>query len=163
MPTLAQKSKASRAKKGRAVERRDSILTAALDEFSAQGFEAARMDDVAKRAGIAKGTIYLYFDGKEAVFRALVREMLVPRLNQAADFARIKGLGPAKRAELVAVMEMARRALAQQIREAPVFDSPGKVKDYAALRLGGSRLHRRRSGDRDRRRIRLQPAGVNVA
>ena len=57
--------------------------------------------------------------------------------GQAADFARIKGLGPAKRAELVAVMEMARRALAQQIREAPVFDSPGKVKDYAALRLGG--------------------------
>ena len=55
----------------------------------------------------------------------------------ADELRRIKGLGPAKRAELVAVMEMARRALAQQIREAPVFDSPQKVKDYVALHLGG--------------------------
>jgi len=55
----------------------------------------------------------------------------------AEELGRIKGLGPAKRAELVAVMEMARRALAQQIREAPVFDSPQKVKDYVALQLGG--------------------------
>jgi DNA repair protein RadC len=55
----------------------------------------------------------------------------------ADELGRIKGLGPAKRAELVAVMEMARRALAQQIREAPVFDSPQKVKDYVALQLGG--------------------------
>ncbi len=49
----------------------------------------------------------------------------------------IKGLGPAKCAELMAVMEMARRALAQQLQAAPVFDSPGKVKDYLALQLGG--------------------------
>lgn len=50
---------------------------------------------------------------------------------------RIKGLGPAKRAEIAAVMEMARRALAQQIQAAPVFDAPAKVKDYLALQLGG--------------------------
>jgi DNA repair protein RadC len=49
----------------------------------------------------------------------------------------IKGLGPAKRAELLAVMEMARRALAQQMQAAPVFDSPGRVKDYLALQLAG--------------------------
>lgn len=49
----------------------------------------------------------------------------------------VKGLGPAKRAELLAVMEMARRALAQQMQAAPVFDSPGRVKDYLALNLGG--------------------------
>jgi DNA repair protein RadC len=57
--------------------------------------------------------------------------------GSAADFGRIKGLGPAKSAELAAVMEMARRALAQQMRNAPVFDSPQKVKDYVALQLGG--------------------------
>jgi DNA repair protein RadC len=50
---------------------------------------------------------------------------------------RIKGLGPAKRAEISAVMEMARRALAQQITASPVFDAPAKVKDYVALHLGG--------------------------
>ncbi len=49
----------------------------------------------------------------------------------------IKGLGPAKRAELLAVMEMARRALAQPMRSADVFDSPSRVKDYMAMHLGG--------------------------
>ncbi len=49
----------------------------------------------------------------------------------------IKGLGPAKRAELLAVMEMARRALAQRLQAAPVFDSPAQVKDYLALHLQG--------------------------
>jgi DNA repair protein RadC len=48
----------------------------------------------------------------------------------------LKGLGPAKRAELLAVMEMARRALAEGLQAAPVFDSPGRVKDYLALELG---------------------------
>jgi DNA repair protein RadC len=48
----------------------------------------------------------------------------------------IKGLGPAKRAELLAVMEMARRALAQQMSAGPVFDSPARVRDYLALHLG---------------------------
>ena len=49
----------------------------------------------------------------------------------------VKGLGPAKRAELAAVMEMARRALAQQVTAAPVFDAPARVKDYVSLQLGG--------------------------
>lgn len=53
------------------------------------------------------------------------------------QLARIKGLGPAKRAELLAVMEIARRALAQQLKAAPVFDSPQRVKDYLALHLAG--------------------------
>lgn len=57
--------------------------------------------------------------------------------RQPDDFRRVKGLGPAKRAELAAVLEMARRALDQQLRRGPVFDSPSKVKDYVALRLGG--------------------------
>ena len=62
----------------RSAARREAILAAALDEFSARGFEAARLDDVARRAGIAKGTIYLYFRGKESLFQELVREMLTP-------------------------------------------------------------------------------------
>jgi DNA repair protein RadC len=53
------------------------------------------------------------------------------------ELKRIKGLGPAKRAELLAVMEMARRALAQRMQAAPVFDTPQRVKDYLALQLGG--------------------------
>ena len=49
----------------------------------------------------------------------------------------IKGLGPAKRAELLAVVEVARRALAQQMHVEPLFDTPQRVKDYLALQLGG--------------------------
>jgi len=55
----------------------------------------------------------------------------------ATELGRVKGLGPAKRAELAAVLEIARRALRQQLRQAPVFDAPQKVKDFVALRLGG--------------------------
>jgi len=57
--------------------------------------------------------------------------------QRAQDLVRIKGLGPAKAAELAAVAEIARRALAQQIAAQPVFDAPQKVKDYLALQLGG--------------------------
>ena len=66
----------ARAKRGAA--RREAILAAALEEFSAHGFEAARLDDVARRAGVAKGTIYLYFSDKEALFQALVRSYISP-------------------------------------------------------------------------------------
>ena len=61
--------------------RRDAILAAALDEFSGRGYAAARLDDVAKRAGIAKGTIYLYFADKEALFQEMVRSMVNPILG----------------------------------------------------------------------------------
>ena len=56
---------------------------------------------------------------------------------EAAQLQGIKGLGPAKRSELLAVMEMARRALVQQMSTAPIFDSPQRVKDYLQLQLGG--------------------------
>jgi AcrR family transcriptional regulator len=62
----------------RQAEKRDAILSAALDEFSACGFAAARLDDVARRAGVAKGTIYLYFEDKESLFQELVRTMISP-------------------------------------------------------------------------------------
>ena len=55
--------------------------------------------------------------------------------TSADDLRRIKGLGPAKRAELVAVLELARRALAQQLREREVFDSADAVKHYLQLHL----------------------------
>ena len=62
----------------RRAERRQVILAAALREFSARGFAAARLDDVAEAAGIAKGTIYLYFRDKEALFQDLIRSEMSP-------------------------------------------------------------------------------------
>jgi len=56
---------------------------------------------------------------------------------QADDLKQIKGLGPAKRAEVAAVIELARRALSQQLAQQPLFDTPARVKDYLQLQLGG--------------------------
>ena len=60
--------------------------------------------------------------------------------TSAEELKRIKGLGPAKRAELVAVLELARRALAQQLQDKPLFETPQAVRDYLQLQLG-SRPH----------------------
>jgi AcrR family transcriptional regulator len=73
-------SKPSRAM--RAAERRQAIIAAGLDEFVARGFTATRLDDVAKRAGVAKGTIYLHFEDKEALFQELVRTALGPLIER---------------------------------------------------------------------------------
>jgi len=66
------------ARKARRAEKREAILSAALEEFSARGFTSTRLDDVAQRAGVAKGTIYLYFRDKESLFQDIVRTMLSP-------------------------------------------------------------------------------------
>jgi len=64
------------------VERRAAIVEAALDEFIARGFTATRLDDVAKRAGVAKGTIYLHFKDKESMFEELIRTAIVPLVGR---------------------------------------------------------------------------------
>src|SRR3954470_2939520 len=68
----------------RAAERRQAIIDAGLDEFIARGFTATRLDDVAKRAGVAKGTIYLHFEDKQALFQELIRTALVPLIGRLA-------------------------------------------------------------------------------
>lgn len=68
-----------------ATERRAAIVAAGLDEFTAKGFAATRLDDVAKRAGVAKGTIYLHFKDKEALFQELVRTALGPLVARIAN------------------------------------------------------------------------------
>jgi AcrR family transcriptional regulator len=77
-----KKSSAKAPRAARQAERREAILAAALEEFSASGFAATRLDDVAKRAGVAKGTIYLYFRDKESLFQELVRAMLSPLVGK---------------------------------------------------------------------------------
>ncbi|MEQ8734775.1 MAG: TetR/AcrR family transcriptional regulator [Rhodospirillaceae bacterium] len=62
-------------------QRRAAFLNAAMDEFFDKGFAAARVDDIAKRAGFSKGTLYLYFESKEAMFKGLVDTIAVPKLE----------------------------------------------------------------------------------
>ncbi|MEA5098800.1 MAG: helix-turn-helix domain-containing protein, partial [Burkholderiaceae bacterium] len=61
------------------------ILAVALDLFVERGYAATRLEEVAQRAGVSKGTLYLYFAGKEELFKAVVRENLVSVLNDAEE------------------------------------------------------------------------------
>lgn len=57
------------------------IVAAALEVFSEKGFAAARLDDIAARAGVSKGALYLYFETKQDLFRAVVRDSVAPNLT----------------------------------------------------------------------------------
>lgn len=67
----------------RAEVRPAEILEAALAEFTERGFDAARMEDVAKRAGISKAGVYLYFESKDALLKALIESRVTPLLQGA--------------------------------------------------------------------------------
>ncbi len=64
-----------------------NILAAALEEFFEQGFAAARLESIAERAGIGKGTIYLYFDSKDVLFEEAVRSVIAPILTRIESVA----------------------------------------------------------------------------
>jgi AcrR family transcriptional regulator len=74
--------------------RPSEIADAALALFSERGFAATRLEDVAKRAGVSKGTLYLYFRTKEDLFRAVLRQGLLPNLA-AMEQAVAADQGPA--------------------------------------------------------------------
>ncbi len=62
-------------------ERPAEITQAALEVFAEHGYAATRVDDVAKRAGVSKGLLYLYFKTKEELFKAVIRGVVVPRVD----------------------------------------------------------------------------------
>ena len=66
----------------KAAETRAAIVKAALAEFMDRGFAGARLDEISKRAGVAKGTIYIHFKDKEALFEGIIRQMILPYSEQ---------------------------------------------------------------------------------
>lgn len=82
----------------RAADRPGEIVAAALGLFAERGFAATRLEDVARRAGVSKGTIYLYFESKEDLFRAIVRENVLPRID---GMERMIGAFQGRRADLL--------------------------------------------------------------
>ncbi len=66
---------------------RDKLLAAALDEFLLQGFQSARIEDIARRAGIGKGSVYLHFANKVELFAAVIETGVAQRLGEAESFA----------------------------------------------------------------------------
>jgi AcrR family transcriptional regulator len=77
----------------RSEARPGEIIEAALSVFAEKGFAAARLDDIAARAGISKGALYLYFETKQDLFRAVVREAVAPNLTAVEAFAQQVAFG----------------------------------------------------------------------
>ena len=69
----------------RAEDRPKEICAAALEVFAEKGFAAARLEEIARRAGVSKGTLYLYFKDKEDLFRAVVRDAIAPNVAAIAE------------------------------------------------------------------------------
>ncbi len=103
----------------KAAVKRRRILEAALEEFAQKGFAAARMEDVARRARVAKGTVYLYFDDKQALFEGLVHEMVISPLRGVLEMrpARGEGVGQTLRRVLPpAISRVARTRVGDLLR-----------------------------------------------
>jgi AcrR family transcriptional regulator len=82
-PDAAASPKWRRRAKARPVE----IVRAAYEVFAEKGFAAARLDDIAQRAGISKGALYLYFETKEDIFKAVVKDAVAPNIGAIETFA----------------------------------------------------------------------------
>ncbi len=104
--------------------RRQALLDAALDEFAERGFAAARMEDIARRADLSKGTLYLYFESKEDLFKALVDTKAAPRLDEIEA--------------LVTEMPSALEALATFAQLAPMLIQRSPVPRLAKIIIGES-------------------------
>jgi len=66
-------------------ERPAELIAAALELFVERGFTATKLDDVAARAGVSKGTLYLYFASKEELFKAVIQQGILPVLAQGEE------------------------------------------------------------------------------
>lgn len=71
----------------RPADRPAEILAAALEVFAERGFQAARLEEVAKRAGVSKGALYLYFETKADLFRAVVTDAISPNIARVTAVA----------------------------------------------------------------------------
>jgi len=80
-PTSAPKPRWERRKDARPSE----LIAAALELFIEKGYAGTRLEDVAAHAGVSKGTLYLYFENKEDLFKAVVRDNVVARISESAD------------------------------------------------------------------------------
>jgi len=106
-------------------DRRDAILAAALDEFFERGFTAAKMEDIARRADLSKGAVYLYFPSKDAVFEALIEAVVAPAV------ARIEAASASSPSALASLKTMAMLA--------PVLIRTSNMPKLMKVMIGDSR------------------------
>ncbi|MEO5805214.1 TetR/AcrR family transcriptional regulator [Devosia sp.] len=126
----------------RAEARPDEVLDAALELFIAQGFANTRVDQIAKRAGLSKGAVYLYFPSKEAIIEALVRRAIVPVASEAiANVAQFQG-------DPRIAISMTLRMLGQKLGDTHLLSIPKMVVREVASFPELAQLYRREVLDR---------------
>jgi len=118
------------------------ILAAALAVFAEKGFAAARLDDIAARAEVSKGTLYLYFDSKEALFEALVRAAVLPNLE------RLEGLVTAWNGSSAALLRQMLGVLTGVLREGRITAFPKLIIAEATTFPHLARLYREQVAER---------------
>lgn len=106
-------------------ERRTAFLMAAMDEFFENGFAAARVDDIARRAGLSKGTLYLYFKSKKELFQGLIDMAAAPKRQQLE--------------KIVSEAPTATAAIEGFLRFAPVIVRQSIVPRIIKVMIGDSR------------------------
>lgn len=116
-----RKSELAKRWQRRAEARPEEILDAALAEFTERGFEAARMEDIAKRAGISKGGVYLYFVSKTALLEALIEARVTPLARLAQTIAATGAEDP------MGALRMIATAAAHRLADPKVFAVPRLV------------------------------------
>lgn len=109
----------------RAEARPDEILDAALLVFTDKGFEPAKVDEVAARAGVSKGAVYLYFESKEALLRGLIEREVAPVA------ARIRALAEAGAADPAATLRLLVATAAGLVANEKLFATPRIVLSVA--------------------------------
>jgi AcrR family transcriptional regulator len=95
----ATNASATKGQNGETAPRQRQILAAAFEEFAAKGYDGARLDGIARRAQVAKGTIYLYFPSKSHLFQAVVRSLIRP---VPENFESLVAASPAPASQLLA-------------------------------------------------------------
>lgn len=146
-PSPARKSR-RRSRVGESREDREALIAAAgLAEFLEKGYAATRVDDVAKRAGVAKGTVYLYFPSKEDLFHAVVRRSIAPLVDVVEAVAATPGASAAvvlRQVLATLYREVAgtdrREVLRLLIAEAGRFPQLAAYAHTVIVRRGGSAL-----------------------
>ncbi len=105
----------------RAEARPEEILEAALGEFSDRGFDAARMEDIGRRAGLSKAGVYLYFPSKQALLEALIEARVSPLAAQAQSMA------DAGRDDPLGALRLLARVAAHRVGDPNLFAVPRLV------------------------------------
>lgn len=124
-------------RKRQKAERPGQIIEAAFAEFAQKGYAATRLEEVARRIGISKGTIYVYFPSKEELFKAMVRATLLPLFEGIEAIAAQSTAGG--EALLRAVLDIAYQGLAGDARAREfmrlMIGEASRVPDLAAFYL----------------------------